>query len=57
MNERCPITARPPSKRAVVDGTLSCMALGIAAGNVIALTLCAAVFAVCVLHDPALGLG
>jgi hypothetical protein len=50
-------TARRPSKRAVVDGTLSCLALGIAAGNIIALALFAAVFTAYALQNPAHGLG
>jgi hypothetical protein len=37
-------TARGLPKRAIVDGTLSCLTLGIVAGNIIALALFAVAF-------------
>lgn len=45
MNGRRLTTERRPSRRSIVASSLSCLALGIAAGNVIALILFAIVFA------------
>lgn len=38
------VTLARPSKRSVIDGTLSCITLGIVAGNVIGLALFSMVF-------------